>query len=413
MQVPIEQLLNLPDIQVLNVEITEREIKCDIESTHGYSICHRCGQKATKFFEHGETLTLRHLPICEKDVYLYLRTKRYRCLDCDSRPTTTERCEWYDADAKCTKAFAEFLLRALVNSTISDVSIKYHVPYDRVRGVLSRYVRGEVDWNQFKHLRQIGLDEISLLKGHGDFVTIVSTRDDQEKPLVLAVLEDRKKETIAAFLKSIPKDLRATVEEICTDLYEGFINAAEEVLPQAKVVGDRFHVAKLYRAALDDLRKKEMKELKRILDKQEYAGLKGVLWALRKKPEDLEPEEEEVLELLFKCSRDLRKAYALREKLTQIFDTKQTREDAQDAIRAWITEVKRSGLDCFDKFITTLEENLEIITNYFTHRSSSGWVEGLNNKIKVLKRRCYGIANPISLFRRIWLDLSGYEAFAH
>ena len=63
MQVPIEQLLNLPDIQVLNVEITEREIKCDIESTRGYSIWRRCGQKGAKFFEHGETLTLRHLPI--------------------------------------------------------------------------------------------------------------------------------------------------------------------------------------------------------------------------------------------------------------------------------------------------------------------------------------------------------------
>ena len=180
-----------------------------------------------------------------------------------------------------------------------------------------------------------------------------------------------------------------------------------------KVVGDRFHVAKLYRAALDDLRKKEMKELKRILDKQEYAGLKGALWALRKRPEDLEPEEQEVLELLFKCSRDLRKAYALREKLTQIFDAKQTREAARGAILDWIAEVKRSGLDCFDKFIATLEEQMEIITNYFTYRSNSGWVEGLNNKIKVLKRRCYGIVNPISLFRRIWLDLSGYEAFAH
>lgn len=413
MQIPIEQLLNLPDIEVLNVEITEHEIKCDIESTRGYSICHRCGQKATKFFERGETLTLRHLPICEKDVYLYLRTKRYRCLDCDGRPTTTERGEWYDADAKCTKAFAEFLLRALVNSTISDVSIKYRVSYDRVRGALSRYIKGEVDWNQFKHLRQIGLDEISLLKGHSDFVTIVSARDDRGKPVVLAVLEDRKKETITAFLKSIPEDLRATIKEVCTDLYEGFINAAAEVLPHAKVVGDRFHVAKLYRAALDDLRKKEMKELKRILDKQEYAGLKGALWALRKRPEDLEPEEQEVLELLFKCSRDLRKAYALREKLTQIFDTQQTQEAARIAIQGWISEVKRSGLDCFDKFIATLKERMEIITNYFPHRSNSGWVEGLNNKIKVLKRRCYGIANPISLFRRIWLDLSGYEAFAH
>jgi transposase len=76
MQIPIEQLLNLPDIQALNVEIIEREIKCDIESTRGYSICHRCGQKATKFLEHGEPLRLRHLPICEKDGYLHLRTKK-------------------------------------------------------------------------------------------------------------------------------------------------------------------------------------------------------------------------------------------------------------------------------------------------------------------------------------------------
>jgi transposase len=412
-QIQFEQLLNLPDIQILNVEITEHEIKCDIESTRGYSICHRCGQKATKFFEHGETLTLQHLPICEKDVYLYLKTKRFRCLDCDGRPTTTERCEWYDADAKCTRAFADFLLRALVNSTISDVSIKYRVAYDRVRGVLNRYVRGEVAWNQFKHLRQIGLDEISLLKGHRDFVAIVSTRDDRGKPVVLAVLKDRKKETITDFLKTIPEELRATIKEVCTDLYEGFINAAAEILPQAKVVGDRFHVAKLYRAALDALRKKEMKGLKRILDKQEYAGLKGALWALRKKPEDMEPEEHDVLELLFKYSYELRRAYALREKLTQIFDTKQSPEAARGAIQGWIAEVKRSGLDCFDKFIATLKEHMEIVTNYFTHRSNSGWVEGLNNKIKVLKRRCYGITNPISLFRRIWLDLRGYEAFAH
>jgi transposase len=55
----------------------------------------------------------------------------------------------------------------------------------------------------------------------------------------------------------------------------------------------------------------------------------------------------------------------------------------------------------------------KIITNYSPHRSNSGWIEELNNKIKVLKRRCYGIANPISLFRRIWLNLNGYEAFTH
>ncbi len=412
MTIPIEQLLNLPEIHVLNVEIGEREIRCDLESTRGYAICRRCGGKATKFFEHGETLKLRHLPICERKVTLYLQTKRYRCLSCEDHPTTTERGDWYDSQANCTKAFADFLLRQLVNSTLQDVADKHQVTYGCVRGLLTRYVRGEVDWRQFKHLRQIGLDEISLLKGHKDFVTLVSTRDEQGEPAILAVLDGRKKETVVAFLKSIPEALRATIDEVCTDLYDGFINAAQEVLPQARVVGDRFHVAKLYRAALDDLRKSEMKELRRLLSKQEYAGLKGVLWALRRKSEDLTPEEQQVLDLLFECSPTLRKAYALREKLTRIFDTKQTKEAAEARLLEWIEEVKRCGLSCFDKFINTLKERMEIITNYFVHRSNSGWIEGLNNKIKVIKRRCYGLTSAISLFRRIWLDLNGHEAFA-
>jgi hypothetical protein len=62
-QIQIKQLLNLPDIQIRDVETTEREIKCDIESTSGHLICHQRGQKATKYFEHAETLTLRHLRI--------------------------------------------------------------------------------------------------------------------------------------------------------------------------------------------------------------------------------------------------------------------------------------------------------------------------------------------------------------
>jgi transposase len=412
MDIPIEQLLNLPDVRILKVEVSKREIRCDLESTRGFAICHRCGEKATQFFEHGETLVLRHLPICERKVMLYLRTKRYRCLYCEGQPTTTERGDWYDAQASCTKAFADSLLRQLAGSTIQEVADKQQVAYGCVRGLLTRCVRGEVDWQQFRDLRQIGLDEISLLKGHRDFVTLVSTRDEQGEPAILAVLDGRKKETVAAFLESIPQSLRATIEEVCTDLYEGFINAGQEALPHARVVGDRFHVAKLYRAALDTLRKSEMKALRQVLSKQEFKGLKGALWALRRKSEDLSAEEQQVLDLLFECSPALRKAYVLREKLTRIFDTRQTKEAAQVRLLDWIAEVERSGLDCFDKFIKTLKERMEIITNYFVRRSNSGWIEGLNNKIKVLKRRCYGLSNVINLFRRIWLELNGQEAFA-
>lgn len=413
MTIQIEQLLNLSRIRVLDFEMNEREIRCDIESTQGYSICHKCRQKATEFYEHGETVELRHLPICERQVHLFLRTKRYRCLHCDGDVTTTEHGDWYDAKSHCTKVFADFMLIELINSTLSDVARKHCVSYDFIRGLLNRYVNGEVDWKKIKRLRVLGLDEISLLKGHRNFVTIVSTQDEQGRACVLAVLKGREKQTVVAFLKSIPKRLRKQVEQVCTDLYEGFVNAVKEVLPQAKVVADRFHVAKLYRAAVDDLRKSEMREIKHLLKPEEYAGLKGVMWLLRHNSDDLTSEELELLELLFECSPLLRKAHALREKLTKIFDAEHTKESAGRAIRAWIGEVKRSSLSCFDKFLGTIENYMDEITNYFISRLSSGWIEGFNNKIKVLKRRCYGLINIPSLFRRLWLDLHGFEAFAH
>jgi len=411
--IPFEPLLNIPGIRVLSVKYDEYTITCQIESTQGYSICHTCGRKATEFHEHGQELELRHLPLCGRHVILRLRPKRYRCRYCEGVVTTTEQAEWYDAKAGGTKAYTESLLLELVNGTLQDVAKKHGVTYDVVRGVLKRYVKGEVDWSQIKVLRLLGVDEISLLKGHSDFVTLVSAHDETGKPIVLAVLKGREKKTLVDFLKTIPTRLQETIKEVCTDLYDGFIHAVEEVLPQAKIVADRFHMAKLYRAAVDELRKTELKALKGVLTHEEYAGLKGVLWALRKRHEHLTPEEQALLDRLFEASPLLRKAYHLREKLTRIFDKKHSKNSGRRAIRRWMAAVRKSGLDCFDNFLTPLENRMDLITNYFISRSSSGWVEGLNNKIKVLKGRAYGVKNLGNLFRRIWLDLKGYEAFAH
>jgi len=344
---------------------------------------------------------------------LELRPKRYRCRYCEVAVTTTERAEWYDAKAGCTKAYAEFLLLERVNGPLQDVAKKHGVTYDVVRGILKRYLRGEVEWSQIKALGLLGVDEISLLKGHADFVTRLSAHDETGKPIVLAVLKGGEKKPRVDVLKTIPKRLQETIKEVCPDLYEGFINAVEEGLPPAKIVADRFHIAKLYRAAVDAWRKIEMKELKAILTKEEYARLKGVLGALQKRHENLEPEEQALLDGLFEASPSLPKAYNLREKLTRLFDKKHSKKSGRRAIRRWMAAVRESGLNCFDNFLTPLENRMDLITNYFISRSSSGWVEGLNNKIKVLKRRAYGVKNLGNLFRRIWLDLKGYEAFAH
>ena len=144
MIIPTEQLLNIPGIRVLSVRVEAHTIKCEIESTPGYSMCHRCGQKATEFHGYDPALEVRHLPLCGRPVILRLRPKRYRCRYCEGVVTTTERPDWHDSKSGCTKAFAEVLLVELVNSTLQDVSQKHGVTYDVVRGVLKRYVKGSI-----------------------------------------------------------------------------------------------------------------------------------------------------------------------------------------------------------------------------------------------------------------------------
>ncbi|MBI5351038.1 MAG: transposase [Chloroflexi bacterium] len=89
-----------------------------------------------------------------------------------------------------------------------------------------------------------------------------------------------------------------------------------------------------------------------------------------------------------------------------------SKKQAQSKIRGWVQKVQNSGLNCFENFLKLLMVWREEITNYFIQRENSGFVEGFNNKVKILKRRCYGIFNLKHLFQRIYLDLNGYRLFA-
>jgi transposase len=166
----------------------------------------------------------------------------------------------------------------LINSTISDVSRKEGIGEGVISRLLDKYIETEINWDDIDSLDQLGIDEIALKKGHKDFVTII-TRRTQGNIQLLGVLKNRKKMTIIAFFKQIPASLKKTVTSVCSDFYEGFINAAKEVFgKRIRIVIDRFHLAKLYRNGLDNLRKKEMRHLKKHWKKQtmqSYVALCG------------------------------------------------------------------------------------------------------------------------------------------
>jgi transposase len=249
----------------------------------------------------------------------------------------------------------------------------------------------------------LGLDEIALKRGHRDFVTLVTVPLEGGGVEIVAVLADRKKETVAAFLRAIPAPLRHTIERACTDMYEGFVRAIKEEVPWAEIVIDRFHIARAYRDCADTVRKQELKRLKRVLPKAEYAEITGAMWPFRKRPADLKPSEWDLLERVFTSSPKIEAAYQLREDLTELFERDYTKVGAKCAIRAWCKRVRANGLAEFGSFLGTIERWIDEITNYFQGRQTSGFVEGFNNRVKVLTRRCYGIFDVARLFQ--WLTL--------
>jgi transposase len=405
--------LDIPDVRVLQTSLTERrEIIITIESTKAGTSCHKCGKWITKLHGREEWVTIRHLPAFGRPSYLRYRPNRYQCLDCEGHPTTTQSLAWHDANSPHSFSYDTHLLLELVNSTVEDVSHKEGLGYERMAGVLERRIEGSVDWSGIAEIEILGLDEIALKKGHRDYVTLVTGRMRDGEILILGVLPGHEKAEVVDFLRLIPLRLTPKIQSVCCDLWEAYTEAVREELPTARIVADRFHVAKHYRQAADQIRKEELHRLKKELSKEEYRKLNGSFRAFRKNAKDLSRAERKILRRFFEHSTSAKQAYSLREQLSAIFNMNLSKRQAQSKILHWIQKVKISGLHCFDDFLKLLTVWWEEITNYFIQRENSGFVEGFNNKVKILKRRCYGIFNLKHLFQRIYLDLNGYRLFA-
>ena len=404
--------LDIPDVHVLQTDLTAAgEFILTVESILTSTTCRRCGRTITESHGTDQPRLLRHLPILGRPVYLRIRPKRFRCLWCDDHPTTTQQLDWYDPNALHTKAYERHLIVQLINSTLTDVTEKEDVSYDALLGILDRWIARSVDWATLEAFSTIGIDEIALLKGHRDFVAVISAQNVHGDLHILAVLPDRLKATLVTWLEAMPASLRARITTVCTDMWEGYITAAQEVLPAARIVIDRFHVARHYRDSVDTLRKQEVRRLKKDLPKDAVDDLKRTLWPFRKRAEALDSTEQARLDTLLAYSPALQQAYTLREELTTIFDTARSKADGLRRIHFWRQRVAKSGLTCFDPFLKLLDTWLDLIANYFISHQTSSFVEGLNNKLKVLKRRCYGLRNVGRLFQRLTLDLEGYRRF--
>lgn len=223
-------------------------------------------------------------------------------------------------------------------------------------------------------MRRVGIDEVSQRKGHKDFVTVVC---DIDKSNLLEVIDSHKQADIIEVLLQQPLELRQQVEEVSIDMWGGFPKVVAAVFPNAQIVFDRFHIMKPVNKELNKVRK------------QVDMTLKGSKFILLKNGVDLTPEEQVKLAVILSQSGRLKLAYELKEEFRSIFEACHTVEAGKEQLLEWLKKAR----SVYCEVLTTIRSHLDGICNYFLSRTTSGVVEGMNNRIKLIKRQAYGFAN--------------------
>jgi transposase len=181
----IQEHLGLSYTRIIHIETHFKgHIEITVESTLKGTCCHCCHQKITKFYDYDRPLTIRHLPILGQSVYIKVRLPRYQCEYCDKNPKTTQRPDWHKKNSSFTTPYEEHIIISAINSTETDVSRKENITEEQVKGIMNRYIGKKVDWDQIKTLRILGIDEISLRKGHQSFIVVISIIEEGKQRLI-------------------------------------------------------------------------------------------------------------------------------------------------------------------------------------------------------------------------------------
>jgi transposase len=216
---------------------------------------------------------------------------------------------------------------------------------------------------------------------------------DHDNQRVLEVLENREKATVLAYLQKAKREgLLAQVEEVTTDMWDAYVQAAREAFgDKVAITIDRFHVMKNFQECLTGARR----EWQRQLSGAERDQLKGSRWLLVTNPENLTREEQHQLQAFKKEFPCLGQLADQREALRAIFEDKSIASPSagRKRLQAWLEQAQGLGLTALNKFCKTLSNWLDKIANYFRSRGSNGRTEGLNHGLRAILWRAYGMAN--------------------
>ena len=286
-----------------------------------------------------------------------------------------------------TKRFACYVGRRCRQATIKDIADELRLDWDTVKTLEMQYMRAQLAKAGTPASKAIGIDEISIRKGHT--YRIVVSDLIRRRPIWFGG-EDRSQASMAQFYQWLGEDKARGIRLAVMDMWKPFRNAAHEHAPQAAILFDKFHIMRHLGEALDKVRKSEYARL----SGKHRRYIKGQKYTLLSHRENLTLEGRRALKTLLTANKRLNTAYLLKESFGQLWDYE--REVwARRFFENWRASLKWQRLGPYEKFANMIDRHWDGIAAYCRpeNKVSLGFVEGLNNKIRVIQRRAYGLSD--------------------
>jgi len=296
-----------------------------------------------------------------------------------------EKLEWLAEFPFYTKRFAFYVGRRCRGSTIQDIAKELHLNWKTVKALEKQYMREQLGRVGNPGPKVIGIDEFSLRKGH-TYRLVVS--DLERKRPIWFGGEDRSEESLDRFYQWLGPKKSQRIKLAVMDMWKAFRNSTAKNAPQAGILFDKFHVMRHLNEALDKVRKREYARLTG--RSREY--IKGQKYMLLSRWEHLNSDGRESLKKLLKANKRLHTAYLLKESFGQLWGY-QREGWARRFFENWRCALKWQRLKPYEEFTKMIDRHWDGIAAFcqLENKVSLGFVEGLNNKIRVIQRRAYGL----------------------
>lgn len=297
----------------------------------------------------------------------------------------SEKLEWLSDNPFYTKRLAFHIGRRCRSSSIKDVAKELHLDWKTVKDLDKQYMQEQLRRAGKPRPKIIGIDEISVRKGH-EYRIVVS---DLEKRIPIWFGgKDRTEKSMDEFYQHLGVKSSQKIKLAIMDMWKAFEKSAKNNIPQAAILYDKFHIIKHLGEALDTIRKQEYARLKG-KDKKYIKGQKYILLSNR---ENLTLDGKASLKTLLELNKRLNSAYVLKESFGQLWDY-QTEGWARRFFDNWKKSLKWQRLKPYEKFAELIEKHWDGIAAHSKpeNKVALGFVEGLNNKIRVFQRRAYGL----------------------